>query len=223
MARLLKYFSWLLVAIPLFAQADPISVRGNFSSMVPANGMWADQFAERPGSDGLVPFSLSFVGTFDPASPGYSEEKNEIWHSASQSDMPFVIHMAVDGRSVDFPSIGSFYAGLRDPSSYYIELYFTDGSFDYGLMLTFDDPSEGLAGHPLAPQSFSTDGGFIASYFLGRSSPGAPGSLTELGTFDHATLNVMSAVPEPSQAGMLFAGMVTLLAGARLVRRRHAA
>ena len=223
MARLLRCFSWLLVAIPFFAQAAPISVKGKVSSMVPANGMWADQFAERPGSDGLVPFSLSFAGTFDPASPGYSEERNEIWHSASQSGLPFVIHMTVDGRSFDMSSIRTFYAGLHDPSSYYVEMYFAYGSFDYGMILTFDDPSEGLAGHPLSPQSLSTDGGFIASYFLGRSSPEAPGSLTELGTFDHATLDVMSAVPEPSQAGMLLAGMVTLLAGARLVRRRSRA
>jgi hypothetical protein len=102
------------------------------------------------------------------------------------------------------------------PGTFRLRTTFHNSYYIFDLSLIFSNPESDLSGHPLSPRTLRTADGFAASYWLSSTpySQDAPGQWDAIGTFSSATLSV-SPVPEPGNASMLLAGLMTLLVVAR--------
>lgn len=218
MMRLLKWCSWWLVCIPILAHADPVVINANASGTISPDSIWIYQFggAAPSTSTGPLPFTLSVQATFDTDAPSYSEFSLPPWLVSQQYAAPASISFTVDGSTYNFTGT-SILRAFSQPDSFRVTIGIEHSFYFFDLALTFSSPGQDMSGNPLAQRTLSTADGYSADYSLTsiRSNPDAPGNWEDFGTLDNATLTVMSAVPEPGRAGMLFAGILTLLFAAR--------
>ena len=152
---------------------------------------------------------------FDPDSPDFRTLTDGTFQQVYQLNPESVFNLRVDGKSYTFEGAISLSAWM-EPDRYRIELLVTDLSTDFWMVMLFLDPANGFDGAPLTPRTVSSGDirvHFGSTAFL--SNPDSNAQFSAGGPASTASLTV-SAIPEPSHAAMLLAGLAVLL----FVRRK---
>lgn len=196
---------------PLLASADPVRVTANIQGTMSADAVWMGTFTGNLSSNGgYFPFTFTLSGEIDPDSPDVSTVPYGDGQRLSQFSPNVVATMTIDG--IVYPIEGITLLAINSTSDrYFFELYSSDGSRNYIWHAGLLDSNHGLSGDPLAPRELTAGGSVLATFSSDAFplNPDAPGMWSAYATTNNATITI-SAVPEPSHAGMLLAGLFVL-------------
>ena len=220
MGYLFRWWSVFLLMFPLLASADPLTVSASAQGTLQVDDVW---YGKLTGDNSFLysqpmPFTFTLSGEFDPDSPDFRATDSGIVKYVYQRNPVSVMTLTVGDMS--YPVNGGILLALSlQPERLEVELIFTDLSHDFTMSLTFIDSARGFGGDPLSPRSL-TQGGSITSFFDSIATyhtPDSPGIWSSTGYPVSASIRI-SAIPEPSHAGMLMAGLFVLA----IARRQRA-
>jgi hypothetical protein len=214
MFRLAKHCLSLLLALPLAALADPISVTTRSTGSADPHPIVLDALGLDywDYSGGPLPYELTISSVFDPAGSGYFDEGFRVSDYGSQVSLS----LTLGADTFQFASEGA--TSVQAYSGWYShEIWFDSprpGSGKILFIANWLTGAPGLDSPPLTLHQLVTSEG-NAQLDAMPSNPDAPGFWSMYGKADSVTL-VTSPVPEPAPFGMLLGGVLVLGLWARL-------
>jgi hypothetical protein len=154
---------------------------------------------------------LTITSTFGPAGPGYFDNGQRV----EDYNNDVAIALTVGLHTYNYAGAGSTNAQAFSTNSYGHEIAFVPpetGSYFMTVSQFVTDPGGSLGGHPLTPRTLDLGPGAVGTvqFTTIPVNPDAPGFWTMSGNAETMSLQVISAIPEPTRLGMFAAGMLTL-------------
>lgn len=220
MIRSLTCCAVSVACLSAHANADPVTVISHTTGTVqisnPALGL-IDVFPDDYDFEAGAPFDLYMETSFDPASADIVTD-----YYGNPTDYSTHVHftLRVGDREASYTGLAQATVGLS-PTGYYrhtITMYYR--GYDMTIGNTIFGPPGVLGTNPFALRSLDASSGASASFgvSLYPTNPDAPGSWGDGATARFASLNVVSAVPEPRACALFMAGFVVLNAIGRRPR-----
>jgi hypothetical protein len=212
----IRWCSVFLLIFPLVATADPVKVNATIAGTMTADAVWLGKFTDDLNhTGGYYPFTFTLSGEFDPASPGFQSMPYGEGQRIVQLSPDVVATMTIDG--IEYPIAGGAFLEMYSTPAYLTAvLHYTDGSESWSFAVGVLDSTNSLSTDPLAPREL-TAGGSLTGYFSSDAfplNPDAGGMWSAWATTNNASITI-SAIPEPSHAGMLATGLFILLVACR--------
>lgn len=211
---------WLLVFVFAFsctAAAQPVRITSQLSGdLLFQNPIVLQQIGHGDFFDftgDAMPFDLTISALVDPDKAVFGHASQGYY--AYDSDV--LVTLAMGGTTSRFSDAGATVWLASDSAGYRMEVSFELDFYIASFTTWMRGPAGSFDGLALAPQAVVQGPGMSSAVEITTSSPhpdlpyswrtGSPGSA--------ASLTIVSAVPEPANAAMLFVGLLALACAAR--------
>lgn len=223
MTRLAAFCIPILLALPLTASAEPLAITTRTTGLADPNAIVLghldiDDYDFYQGPP--LPYEMTVRSVFDPDEPGIVPDA---WGRATDMSTDVSVTFRIGDTVFSYSGEGRSTVQATAAGNYFHDVGFRFGSYVLSLANTLQAPPGTLGPDAFAPLEIDSgdglDGGMRIDTY--PANPDAPGfwSMSAPGQF--ASLQVISAVPEPAPLAMLATGLLGIGLGLRRRRTAH--